>query len=118
MDACTIMEMDEEMMPFMNSHAHTLEEAEIAAVHLTVSIWARMLLGRKFDLYIDLVLGEREMFAPFKPFSQGYEHYKKPLSVYEYDWTLQAGRLDEMNYGPDMQEIIALDDNSKDMEVE
>ena len=115
-DAGAIVEMDEEMMPFMNSHDVTLEEAEIAAAHLTVSVWARMLLGRRFDLYTALALGERSMFAPFKPFSQGYENYNKALSVYEYDWKLQAGRHDEMNYGPEMQEIIEIDDDSDCME--
>lgn len=70
MDARAIVEM----MPFMNSHAHTLEEAEIAAAHLTVSIWARMLLGRKFDLYTALVLGESEML----PHSN---HSAKPTST-------------------------------------
>ncbi|KAK9943139.1 hypothetical protein M0R45_008758 [Rubus argutus] len=70
MDASPIVEMDEEMMPFLKSHSQTLEEVEIAAAHLTVSICAKMLLGRKFDLYTTLVLGERDMFAAFKPFSQ------------------------------------------------
>lgn len=117
-DAGAIVEMDEEMMPFMNSHSQTLEEAEIAAAHLTVSIWAGKLLGRKFDLYTALTLGELEMFAAFKPFSQQYEHYKKALSIYNYDWKLQAGRHDEMNYGPEMQEIIVLDDESEDMDMD
>lgn len=87
-DAGAIMDMYEEMIPFMNNHAHSLEEAEIVAAHLTMSIWVRMLLGRKFDLYKALVLGEREMFAPFKFFSQEYEPYEAALAVYEYDWKL------------------------------
>ncbi|KAK9951066.1 hypothetical protein M0R45_006528 [Rubus argutus] len=57
-DAGAIVEMDEEIMPFMNSHSQTLEEAEIPAAHLTVSIWAGKLLGRKFDLYTALVLSK------------------------------------------------------------
>ncbi|KAK9951644.1 hypothetical protein M0R45_007082 [Rubus argutus] len=72
-DAGAIVEMDEEMMLFMNNQSQTLERAEITATHLTVSIWARMLLGRRFDLYIALVLGERDMFTAFKLFSQQYE---------------------------------------------
>ncbi|KAK9921638.1 hypothetical protein M0R45_030141 [Rubus argutus] len=47
-DAGAIVEMDEEMMHFMNSHSQSLEEAEIATAHLTMSIWAGKLLGRKF----------------------------------------------------------------------
>ncbi|KAK9902350.1 hypothetical protein M0R45_001589 [Rubus argutus] len=117
-DAGAIVEMDEEMMPFMNSHSQTLEEAEIPAAHLTVSIWAGKLLGRKFDLYTALVLSEREMFAAFKPFSHQYEHYKKALSIYNYDRKLQAGRHDEMNFGSEMQEIIVLDDKTEDMEMD
>lgn len=117
-DAGAIMEMYEEMMPFMNNHAHSLEEAEIVAAYLTVSIWVRMLLGRKLDLYTGLVLGEREMFAPFKFFSQEYERYEAALAVYEYDWKLQARRHEEMNHGPDMQEIIILDDESENMDVD
>lgn len=84
-DAWAIVEMDEEMMPFMNNQSQTLERAEIAAAHLTVSIWARMLLGRRFDLYIALVLSKRDMFTGFKSFSQQYKYYKKALSVYVYD---------------------------------
>jgi hypothetical protein len=59
-DAGAIVEIDEKMIPFMNNHAHSLEEAKIAASHLTMSIWVRMLQGRKLDLYIVLVLGVRE----------------------------------------------------------
>ncbi|KAK9938697.1 hypothetical protein M0R45_015420 [Rubus argutus] len=117
-DAGAIVEMDEEMMPFMNNHSQTLEETEIAPAHLTVSIWAGKLLGRRFDLYTALVLGEREMFDAFKPFSKQYEHYKKALSIYNYDWKLQAGRHEEMNFSPEIQEIIMFDDESEDIEMD
>lgn len=84
-NAGAIVEIDKEKMPFMNDHDYTLEEVEIAAANLTVSIWARIFLSKKSNLYTALVLDEGSMFAPFKPFSPAYEHYKKALLVYNYD---------------------------------